>query len=127
MLITIDTSQPLSDLDRQVLEAYLSDTWPPSQPTAPAEEPVKEEPKKPAPRKRAAKPAPEKEPEPEPEPEDEASDGPTLDDAVKAVRDAVSAGKKDDVKAALAEVGVKRASEMETTEQIAKFLEALNG
>src|SRR5690606_40460344 len=29
MLITVDTSQPLSDLDRQVLQAVLADTWPP--------------------------------------------------------------------------------------------------
>lgn len=94
-------------------------------------------------RKPAAKPAPEPEPEPEPEddetpapeepeadePKDDEEDlvgaAPTLDAAVARATTLVSEGRAAEVKAALAEIGAKRVSEL-SGKAIAQFLNAVS-
>lgn len=78
---------------------------------APAKAPAKKAPAK----KAAAKPAPEPEPE-----EDE--DAPTLEDAVARAQELVGEKRTDEVKAAIAEIGVERVSKLKG-DQIAQFLE----
>lgn len=70
----------------------------------------------PTPRKSRAKAA-----DPEPEPDAE----PTMEDAVARATELVSEGRTADVKGALANLGVKRVSELEES-QIAEFLEAVS-
>lgn len=75
--------------------------------------------------KAAAKPKGKAKPAPAPEPEeDEATDGPTLEDAVARASELVAEGRANDVRGALANLGVKRVSELEES-QVAGFLEAL--
>lgn len=61
--------------------------------------------------------------EPEPEPEDEPVEY-TLEDCVEAAKDLIAAGDPGQVKAALAEAGADRVSNL-TGDQITKFMEAL--
>lgn len=68
--------------------------------------------KKAAPAKRAAA-------KPDPEPEE---DGPTLEDAVARAQELVGEKRTDEVKAAIAEIGVERVSKLKG-DQIATFLE----
>lgn len=63
------------------------------------------------------------EPEPEPEPGDESPEY-TLEDCVEAAKGLIAAGDPGQVKAALAEAGAGRVSNL-TGDQITKFMEAL--
>ena len=125
MQITIDTND-LSELDRAML-AYLAEAGAPEQEDEEvAEEPEPEEAPKPAAKKAAApakKAAPKK--EPEPDEEEDLVGGPTLSEAIAAATKLVSDGEAGRVKAALAEVGVKRVSEL-SAEDVPTFLVALD-
>lgn len=123
-----DLHDPLS----RALLALLDDGPTPEKTAdaAPAEKsaPAPKKAAKPA-KKAAAKPAPE--PEPEPEDDDEGEDllggeddAPTMDDAVARATELVGKGKSAQVKAALAEVGVKRVSDL-SDDQVPAFLAAL--
>lgn len=118
MQITIDTNN-LSEMDINML-AFLAEQGE----AVEADEPAPEAPpaKAPAKKKAAATPAPE--PEPEEEEDLVGGDGPTMSDAIAAATALVSSGEAAKVKAALAEVGVKRVSEMEDKD-IPAFLAAL--
>lgn len=123
-----DIRDPLS----RALLALLEDGTAPvkTADAAPAEKPA------PAPKKTAAKPAAKKaaaKPAPEPEPEDDedededimgGDDAPTMDDAVARATELVGKGKSAQVKAALAEVGAKRVSDL-SDDQVPAFLAAL--
>lgn len=132
MQITFDTNN-LTDLDRDVLVAIVEvingdDSTVENVPTP---EPVVVTPVKATPAKKVA-PAPE--PEPEVPTSEEAGDTGeedlvggetyTLSDAVAAATQLVSSGGAAKVKAALAEVGAKRVSEMDET-SIPAFMAAL--
>ena len=127
MQITIDTNN-LSEMDINML-AFLAEQGEPVEVEEAADEPEPEPDPKPSKKKAAAKKAttkkadPEPEPDPEPESEDD-SDGPTMSDAVAAATQLVSSGEAAKVKAALAEVGAKRVSEMDESD-IPAFLAAL--
>lgn len=101
-----------------------------AKPETTPEPPAAEEKPKPAPRRRAAaKPEPTPEPEPEAPAEDDdedlvGGDGPTLQDAIDKAQSMMAAGKAADVKAALAEIGVKKVSLLEG-DQIQQFLDAV--
>lgn len=114
MQITIDTSQPLSDIDLAVLGVLLGQDA--------AATPAPKAAAKPAKKAAAAKAEPEPEPEAE---EDEGSDEPTLEEAVALATKLVSSGKSKDVKAALTDAGVKRVSELKS-EDIPAFIKALS-
>lgn len=118
MQITIDTNN-LSELDINML-AFLAGQSDEAEEVEVAE-PVAEKPKKAAAAKAAAK------TEPEPAEEDllGGEDAPTMSDAIAAATELVSSGGAAKVKAALAEVGVKRVSELPETD-IVRFLAALN-
>lgn len=112
--ITINDLDNLSDLERQVLATALEGT------VATTEKP------KPKPAKKAQ---PKSAPEPEPEEEDEdllGDDGPTMKDAVAKATELVSGGDAAKVKSALADLGVKRVSELKDGD-IPAFLSALEG
>lgn len=120
MQITIDTNN-LSELDIAML-AFLAgqDETAEEEEEAPAPPPAA---KKAASKKAAAK------PKPEPVEEEEdlidgGDDAPTMSDAVAAATQLVSSGESAKVKAALAEVGAKRVSEM-AEDDIPAFLAAL--
>ena len=119
MILTIDTTQPMSDADQRVLSALLGTALLADATAEPEPEPEPEEKK---PRKRAAKKESEPEPEPEPEPE-EPDIG--MDLAVSRATTLLAEGKSDTVKEALAVAGAKRVSEL-TEESVPKFLEALD-
>ena len=145
MLITVDTSQPLSDLDRQVLQAVLADTWPPTKEAPatwtasggwaaekPAEEPA-EKPAKKAPARRTRKAAPDPEPSPESvpsapsaesadEPDEDA--GPTKEDALAAATKLLGEGRMADVKGVLSNFGVKKVSDLKPS-QYGDFIDSL--
>lgn len=124
MQITIDTNN-LSPTDIAVLALLLQEADV-SVPETEAPKPApakKATPAKVAAPKAEVAPDPELEPEPTEEAEPEA-DGPTMSDAVAAATQLVSAGEAARVKAALAEVGAKRVSEMKV-EDIPTFLAAL--
>jgi len=126
MHITINTAEELSDLDKSILRTLLGHSAPSSAPATVAEAEAK--PEKPAPAKKkkvATKPAPE--PELEEEEEEEATnDGaPSMEDAVSLATKLVNGGRASDVKAALAEAGCKRVSELDESD-IASFVEALS-
>lgn len=145
MLITVDTSQPLSDLDRQVLQAVLADTWPPTK-EAPAtwtatgnwaaEEPAEEAPpakKAPARRNRKVKAAPDPEPSPESAPsapsaesadEPDEDAGPTKEDALAAATKLLGEGRMADVKSVLSNFGVKKVSDLKPS-QYGDFIDSL--
>lgn len=128
MQITINTAEPLSDVDVAVLRTLLGENaeTPVSAPAAPA---APKAAKKAAPK--AEKAAPEPEPEPEDEPEAEADedlvgdDSPTMEDAVALATKLVSSGQAAKVKAALGEVGAKKVSEIKSGD-IATFVNALS-
>lgn len=127
MQITINTAEPLSDVDVAVLRTLLGESAevPVSAPAAAA--PAKAA-KKAAPK--AEKSAPEPEPEEEPEAEaDEdlvgGDDAPTMEDAVALATKLVSSGQAAKVKAALGEVGAKKVSEIKAGD-IATFVNALS-
>ena len=117
MQITIDTAQPLSETDLAVL-ALLTGEQPVAQEQDETPAPAKKAPAKKAPAKKAAA---KKAPAPEPE-DDEEGDGPTLEDAVARAQELVGEKRTDEVKAAIAEIGVERVSKLRG-EQIAQFLE----
>lgn len=130
MQIVINTEE-ITDLDRAVL-AVLADggaTAPVATKAEIAETAAPAPAKKAEPAKKAAapkaEPAPAPEPEPEPEAEPVASSGATLTDAVEAATKLVSEGKAAKVKAALAEAGAKRVSELAEGD-IPAFLAALD-
>ena len=129
MQITIDTNEPLTETDRAILAPLLGNIVPVEEP-APATA-------KPARTTKTARPAPEPEPEPEPaktapveETEDEAEDEDllggevTLQDAIDRATELVSSGKSAQVKAALAQVGAKRVSDIKPS-NLKKFIDAL--
>lgn len=128
MQIVINTEE-ITDLDRAVL-AVLADggaTAPVATKAEIAETAAPAPAKKAEPAKKAAAPKAEPAPEPKPEPEAEAvaSSGATLTDAVEAATKLVSEGKAAKVKAALAEAGAKRVSELAEGD-IPAFLAALD-
>lgn len=119
MQIHIDTSEPLSDTDKQVLAVLTG-----KEATTPAAK-VNTVAAKPA-----AKPAPEKDVEPDPEPEPDADadagDGVSLEDARALASKMVSNGEAAKVKAALTSVGAKKISEVDD-DSVQAFYDALNG
>lgn len=122
MQITIDTNN-LSDMDIAML-AFLAD-----QGETVEDDDIPEPEPTPAKAEKAAKKAAAAKPEPTPEPEEEEEDlvggeGPTMSDAIAAATELVSSGSAAKVKAALAEIGVKRVSELEEKD-IATFLAEL--
>lgn len=142
--ITVDTDTPLNDTDKAVLLALAGVE---SATVAPAEpEPTEEEKPKRRTRRtkeqiaadKAAEEAAKKEAQAsEDDPADTSAeddsdedllggDGPTMKDAVDAATDAIAKGKTAKVKAALAEAGAKRVSEL-TDDSIPTFLSALKG
>ena len=119
MQITIDTSAPLSDLDKDFLKVLLGEVN-----TAPTTTIVTEPAKAPRP-KAPAKPAP----EPEPEPEEDLIGGdpePTVEDAIAAATAAVNTGQRAVVMAALKSIGVDRVSNIPQS-KVAAFLAGLEG
>lgn len=122
MNITIDTTEPLSTRDKQILQSLISDgVWPP--------EAVKEGTVRSA--SLDAEPGPHggtieiEEPAPEDAPSD--SDEQTLDLAVQRATALVAEGKSDVVKAALKKVGegAKRVTEL-AEENVAAFLKEIS-
>lgn len=88
---------------------------------APAEAPAKAPAKKTAPaRKTAAKKAA---PEPETEEDEEDEDAPTLEDAIARAQELVGEKRTQEVKDAVAQIGVERVSKLKGAAQIRKFLE----
>jgi len=137
MLITVDTSQPLSDLDRQVLQAVLADTWPPTKEApakaAPEAEEPAEKPAKKAPARRTRKTAPDPEPSPESAPsapsaesadEPDEDAGPTKEDALAAATKLLGEGRMADVKGVLSNFGVKKVSDLKPS-QYGDFIDSL--
>jgi len=112
--ITIDTNEELSAKDLEVLALLTGSNG------AAAEKPKATAPAKKA---AAAKPAPE--PEPEAEEDLLGGDTPTMADAVALATKLVSAGEAAKVKAALADAGAKRVSELDE-DKIAGFVAALS-
>ena len=113
MILTIDTSTPLRDLDREILRGLLGENTQPAATPAPAAEPT------PEPKKAAAKKTKATEPKAE-----TPTDGPSLQDAVDAAAKLVSAGKTAEVRAALNAVGARRVSEV-AADSVQAFLDAL--
>jgi hypothetical protein len=111
MKITIDTTEELSATDLEIL-ALLTGT----NAVAPTAKPA-------AKKAAAAKPAPE--PEPEADEDLVGGDAPTMADAVALATKLVSAGDAAKVKAALADAGAKRVSEL-PDDAIAGFVAALS-
>lgn len=126
MQIIINTEQPLSDEDRQVL-AVLAGTTVALAGEVGVAAPAKAAPaaKKAAAPKAAAKPAPAPEPEPADDDDDLVGDAPTMADAVARATALVGAGEASRVKTALADLGVKKVSELKTDDDIAAFVTAL--
>jgi hypothetical protein len=127
MQITINTAEPLSDVDVAVLRTLLGENaeTPVSAPVAAKAAPAA---KKAAPKAEKAAPEPEPEDEPEAdEPEEDlvGDDGPTMEDAVALATKLVSSGQAAKVKAALGEVGAKKVSEIKAGD-IATFVNALS-
>ena len=139
MHISIDTSQELTDGEKAVLRALIGDA-----PSKAVAEPTED---KPAPRKRAAtkpKPAPEPELDEDddddevnteeandrPAPKKRAAAKPKADGGLRAkvtetVTDLVASGQAKKVKAALADLGVAKASELDE-DQLQDFLDSLD-
>jgi hypothetical protein len=149
MQITIDTTEEISDLDRQVLGLLAGGTFVLGEPGETFEEEVEEEPEpepvKPA-KKAAAKKAAAKKPEPEPEPmaeepveedeeeseedeeeidEDEQSDEELLALAVKKATEMVAAGQAAQVREALDAAGANRVREL-NADNVRDFFKALS-
>lgn len=116
LTIHIEDTTSISPQDRSIL-AFLGG----GAVAAPVKAEIHEEKAAPA-AKPAAKAAP---PKAEPKAEPEASSGATLEDAVAAATKLVSGGKAAKVKAALADVGAKRVSELNEGD-IPAFLAALD-
>jgi hypothetical protein len=115
MQITIDTSKPLTALDRELIKGLLSDD------AAATGTIVTEPAEKPAPAKRpAAKPTPEPKVVEEPEPEEDDEDllgvaePVTQETVVNLVTAMVSGGQKAKVVAALKSIGAKKVTEIPT-------------
>lgn len=139
--IILNLELPLSPEDKETLLSLAGehpDTAPHTNIVVNSPQAKPEEPKpkaKPGPKPKT-KPEPAKEepaPEPEPElpkeetpadPETPTSDGPTLQDAVGRASELLSDGRADDVKAALASLGVQRVSQLKA-EQVPDFLKEL--
>lgn len=125
-----NTDDELNTTDRAVLQALLGSD-------VPVAAPVADPPAAKAPAKKAASGAKKAaaKPEPTPEPEEAESadedllgddEAPTMADAVELATELVSDGRSADVKAALAEVGAKRVSELKGA-GIATFVNTLRG
>lgn len=112
MQITIDTANPLTELDRGILRSLLSDVTPVE---TPVEKPVR---KKPGPKPKA-------EAEAEAEAEADTDEGPTLNDAVNRATELLGEGKAAVVKKALKDLDVERVGKLEGS-QIAEFLTAIS-
>lgn len=138
MKIELDTNN-LTDLDRELLAVVLGGSPAATPASAPATASVPTPAPAPAKKAAPAKAAPAKVEEPTTEPEETPTseeagdtgeedlvggDGPTMSDAVAAATKLVSSGGAAKVKAALAEVGAKRVSEMSDSD-IPAFLAAL--
>lgn len=132
--ITINTHDPINDLDRAVLAALLGGTESEQKEKAPKPKPerkleaVEETPSEPV-----EEPKGEPEDEGTPEPKEDAEgvdtdsdDGATLDRAVALATERVSRGDAAAVKAALAKADAKRVSEL-SGEGIATFISELEG
>lgn len=151
MQITIDTTEEISDLDRQVLGLLAGGTFILGEPGETFEDEVEEEPEpepvKPA-KKAAAKKTAAKKPEPEPEPmaeepleedeeeeepeedeeeidEDEQSDEELLALAVKKATEMVAAGQAAQVREALDAAGANRVREL-NADNVRDFFKALS-
>ena len=120
MQITIDSSKPLTALDRALIQSILD-----GETTSIVTEPAKKPTPAPAP-KPAPKPKPE--PEPEPEPEEDLIGGSepelTVQDAIDAATVLVNAGKQQQVKEALKMVGAARVGHV-SLDKVATFIAAL--
>lgn len=106
MFISIEDTNELTALDKAVLSILVGDN---AVVPVPAATPAKATP---TPAKKAAAAAPAKA-DPEPEADAGSDDAVTMQDAVDLATRLVSEGKAADVKAALANAGVKRVSELE--------------
>lgn len=120
MHISIDTTEPLSDTDKQILSVLSGGA------VAPAPAPVE---KAAAPAKKAAAPKATPKAE-EPAEDDTAGDdsgdgGATLEEAVALATKMVSNGEAAKVKAALGEVGAKKVSEI-PEDKVDEFIAALS-
>lgn len=138
MQITIDTSLPLSDTERQMLSVLMGVEYVLGEVVEATPEP---EPAKPAKKAAAKKPAPEPEPEPEPmaeeplvedepepEPEDDAddqSDEDLLALAVKKATEMVAGGEAAKVREALDAAGASRVREL-NADNVREFFKALS-
>ena len=122
MQITIDTNEPLTETDRNILAPLLGNTVPVEEPA-----PATAKPARTTKTARPAKPEPEVEVEVEVEEEEEEDllgGEVTLQDAVDRATELVSSGKSAAVKAALAKVGAKRVSDIKPSD-LKKFIDAL--
>ena len=121
--ITLDSNAPLTEKDRAILAPILGNIVPIEEPAPSTAKPAR--PAKPAPAK--TKPAPVEEPEvedEETEDEDLLGGEVTLQDAIDRATELVSSGKSAQVKAALAQVGAKRVSDIKPS-NLKKFIDAL--
>ena len=144
MHISINTAEPLSDLDQQILMMLISGEV--ILPEVGEAEPAKPAAKKAAPAKKAAAKKPEPKPEPEPEPEpmaeepveeepveeepeeidaDEQSDEDLLSLAVKKATEMVASGQAEKVREALDAAGANRVREL-NTDNVREFFKALS-
>ena len=135
MQISINTAEPLSELDREILAILTGGVSPTTRPSKVAEAPAAKPAAKP---KAKAKPEPEPEPEPEPmaeeplpdEPEDdgdeeEQSDEDMLALAVKKATDMVGSGEAAKVREALDAAGASRVREL-NKDNVREFFKALS-
>ena len=141
MHISINTAEPLSDLDQQILMMLISGEV--ILPEVGEAEPEKPAAKKAAPAKKAAAKKPEPKPEPEPEPmaeepveeeevfdepeetEEEQSDEDLLSLAVKKATKMVASGQAEKVREALDAAGANRVREL-NTDNVREFFKALS-
>lgn len=125
MIITIDTTQPLSPEDRELIAAVIGFATVEVAGPAPAAKatPAK---KAAAPAKKAAaKPAPASESDEDEEEEPEEDSAPTTKDALERATAVMDEHGAEPVRTALAAVKVQKVGQLKPT-QVAKFLEALD-
>ena len=123
--ITLDSNAPLTEKDRAILAPILGNIVPIEEPSPSTAKPAR--PAKPAPAKTKPAPVEDEETEaPVEETEDEDLLGGefTLQDAIDRATELVSSGKSAQVKAALAQVGAKRVSDIKPS-NLKKFIDAL--
>lgn len=123
MKIELDTRDPLSDLDLQILALLLPPAQEPAvraQVAPPAQGQTAPEPAAPEP-----DPEPEKAPEKEPEKEPERVFEDEMNRVIAEATDLVSQGKSSEIRKALAKIGIERVSAIESLEQLDAFEQAL--